>query len=118
MFAPFLFIGYSTKVTFETYVEKILIPSLVAGIVLIIDNASFHKSKKITDLILAAGCRILYLPPYSPEFNPIEHFWAAVKICVKKAAIKIKNNFYGSCSRFRRNVYSLVQIAIYFQLKY
>lgn len=94
LFAPFLFIGYSTKNTFETYLEKVLIPSLERGMVLIIDNASFHKSKKITALVVAAGCRILYLPPYSPEFNPIEHFWTAVKTSVKKAALKIKNNFY------------------------
>lgn len=94
LFAPFLFIGYSTKVTFETYIEKVLIPLLEPGMVLIIDNASFHKSKKITDLVVAAGCRILYLPPYSPEFNPIEHYWTAVKTCVKKAALKIKNDFY------------------------
>ena len=94
LFAPFLFIGYSTKVTFETYIEQVLAPCLIAGMVLIIDNASFHKSKKITDLILAAGCRILYLPPYSPEFNPIEHYWSAIKTGIKKAALKIKNNFY------------------------
>lgn len=94
LFAPFLFIGYSTKVTFETYIEQVLIPCLVAGMVLIIDNASFHKSKKITKLIEAVGCKILYLPPYSPEFNPIEHYWTAIKTGIKKAALKIKNNFY------------------------
>jgi len=94
LFAPFLFIGYSTKVTFETYLEHVLIPTLEPGMVLIIDNASFHKSEKIMKLILAAGCRILYLPPYSPEFNPIEHYWTAIKTGIKKAALKIKNNFY------------------------
>lgn len=96
LFAPFLFIGYSTKATFEAYLEQVLIPALVPGMVLIIDNASFHKSKRITALIEAAGCSILYLPPYSPEFNPIEHYWAAVKTSVKKAALKIKNNFYDA----------------------
>ncbi len=54
--------------------------------VVIIDNASFHKSKTIIQLIEAAGCSVLFLPPYSPNLNPIEHHWAAVKNAIRKAA--------------------------------
>jgi len=93
MFAPFLFEGYSNSAVYETYVEKILVPALHPGMVIIIDNASFHKSKKVIQLIEAAECRIIFLPPYSPDFNPIEHHWTAVKNAIRKAAENI-NDFY------------------------
>lgn len=93
LFAAFIFEGYSNYMTYETYIEKVLAPALRPGMVLIIDNASFHKSKKIAALIEAVGCRILFLPPYSPEFNPIEHFWAHVKNAIRKAARTI-TDFY------------------------
>lgn len=93
LFAPFLFEGYSNKLVYETYVERVLVPSLRPGMVVIIDNASFHKSKKVVSLIEAAGCRIIFLPPYSPDFNPIEHFWAPVKNAIRKAAEGAKD-FY------------------------
>ena len=73
--------------------RKLLAPALKPGMVLVIDNASFHKSKKIVELVEAAGCRIIFLPPYSPDFNPIEHHWAAVKNAIRKAAENIKD-FY------------------------
>ena len=93
LFAPFIFEGYSNATVYETYVEQILAPSLKPGMVLVIDNARFHKSKKVIELIEAVGCRIIFLPPYSPDFNPIEHFWAAVKSAIRKAAEKI-DDFY------------------------
>jgi len=93
LFAPFVFEGYSTAGIYETYIEHVLVPSLRPGQVLIIDNASFHKSKKIEQLILNAGCRIIFLPPYSPDFNPIEHCWATVKNEIRKAATTI-DDFY------------------------
>jgi transposase len=93
LFAPFLFEGYSTADTYETYVEQVLAPALKPGMVVVIDNASFHKSKKVVELIEAVGCRIIFLPPYSPDFNPIEHRWATVKNAIRKAAEGIKD-FY------------------------
>ena len=63
--------------------------------VLVIDNASFHKSKKTATLIEAAGCRLIFLPPYSPDFNPIEHHWVAVKNAIRKAAESVEN-FYAA----------------------
>ena len=61
--------------------------------VLVIDNARFHKSKKVVQLIEAAGCRIIFLPPYSPDFNPIEHHWTAVKNAIRKTVETVKD-FY------------------------
>ena len=93
LLAPFLFEGYSNTVVYETYIKQVLIPALKPGMVVVIDNASFHKSRKIVELIHAANCRIIFLPPYSPDFNPIEHHWAAVKSAIRKAAEKVKD-FY------------------------
>jgi len=93
LFAPFIFEGYSNKATYEIYVERILAPSLKPEQVVIIDNASFHKSKNIIDLIEKAGCKLIFLPPYSPDFNPIEHFWTAIKNKIRRACESI-NDFY------------------------
>jgi transposase len=61
--------------------------------VLVIDNASFHTSAKAKKLVEAVGCRIIFLPPYTPQFNPIEHWWSGIKDLIKKVASKIKD-FY------------------------
>ena len=95
LFAPFLFEGYSNARVYETYVEKVLVPSLLPGMVLIIDNAPFHKSKKIIDLLDKIQCKVIFLPPYSPDLNPIEHHWAAVKNNIRKAAQNF-SNFYDT----------------------
>ena len=84
--APFVFEGSCTKKLFEMYVEQILLPTLRPGQTVIMDNASFHKGNKITKLIEDAGCDLLYLPPYSPDFNPIEHYWTTVKYHIKTSA--------------------------------
>jgi len=55
------------------------------------DNASFHKSKEIRKLIEAAGCRLIYLPPYSPDFNPIEHVWHVIKSAFRAAKTPDEN---------------------------
>ena len=83
--APFIFEGYSTQTCYETYVELILVPALKPGMVLVIDNARIHKSKKIITLVEAAGCKVIFLPPYSPDYNPIEHRWAPVKNAIRRA---------------------------------
>ena len=64
---------------FEKWIEKILLPELKKGQIIIMDNATFHKSERTKILIESAGCQLLFLPPYSPDFNPIEMFWARFK---------------------------------------
>ncbi len=81
--APMMFEGSCNKIIFEYYVEQILCPTLRPEQVVIMDNASFHKSKNIQKLIEACGCRLIYLSPYSPELNPIEHYWAILKDKIK-----------------------------------
>lgn len=93
LFAPFIFEGYSNSTVYETYIEKVLIPALKPGMVVVIDNASFHKSKKVIQLVETVNCRIIFLPPYSPDLNPIEHHWATVKKAIKRTAEKM-DDFY------------------------
>jgi transposase len=59
--------------------EKVLIPCLKPGQVVVMDNATFHKSAKTRELIQSARCKLVFLPPYSPDLNPIEIFWANFK---------------------------------------
>lgn len=93
LFAPFIFEGYSNAAVYETYIEKVLIPSLKPGMVLIIDNARFHKSRRVIKLVESVGCRIIFLPPYSPDLNPIEHHWTSVKNEIRKMA-EVVSDFY------------------------
>lgn len=77
--APFCYTGSCNTTLFNTWLKKILIPELTPGQIFILDNASFHKSKESIELIENAGCKVLFPPPYSPDLNPIEKFWANFK---------------------------------------
>jgi transposase len=78
--------GPINRDAFETYVEKVLIPELRPGDVVAMDNLSSHKGPRVRELIEAAGATLLYLPPYSPDFNPIENAFAKLKALLRKAA--------------------------------
>lgn len=93
--APFVFEGYCNQGVFEIYIEKVLLPVLIPGQTIVMDNASFHKSKKIQSLIESKGCKLLYLPAYSPDFNPIEHYWHMIKTKMRKC-LKTDNSLYNA----------------------
>ncbi len=84
LLAPMCFEGTCDTSLFNTWLKQILIPNLTPGQVIILDNASFHKSIESKTLIEAAGCELLFLPPYSPDFNPIEKYWANMKKRVRE----------------------------------
>lgn len=77
--APFRFDGYTDSTVFNLWLEKCLLPELKPGQVIIMDNATFHKSLKTQSLIKSAKCYLLFLPPYSPDLNKIEPQWATLK---------------------------------------
>lgn len=97
--APMVFNGSCNTNLFETWVEEFLIKELKTGQVVIMDNASFHKSQKTKELIEAVGCRIIFLPPYSPDLNPIEKFWANMKRWIK-SQINHFDKLYGAIVNF------------------
>jgi len=82
--------GSTTARVFETYVEKVLAPSLKEGQVVVMDNLSAHKPKRIRELIEQQGCELVYLPSYSPDYNPIEEAFAKIKHLLRKAAARTK----------------------------
>jgi transposase len=86
---------YNRITSFNFRLENFLLSELGPGYILIMDNAAFNKSEQIKLLIENAECRLLFLPPYSPGFNPIEKFWANLKAKIKRI---IKNFFYTSSS--------------------
>ena len=75
--------GATTKDIFKAYVEQILLPTLHAGDIVVLDNLSAHKSKEIRDLIESAGAELWFLPPYSPDLNPIEKMWSKIKAILR-----------------------------------
>lgn len=86
--APFVFNRTCNTNLFEAWVEQFLIKELEPGQVVVMDNATFHKSQRTKELIESVGCRLIFLPPYSPDLNPIEKFWANMKRWIKS---KISN---------------------------
>ncbi len=84
LIAPFYFQGNTNSEMFNLWIKEILLPELKPNQTIIMDNAAFHKNKITEELIKAANCNLLYLPPYSPDFNPIEQKWGHVKSAVKK----------------------------------
>lgn len=84
LMAPFTVEGSCNRVVFKTWVEQCLVPMLRQGQVVILDNAAFHHGGRIAALLESAGCRLLYLPPYSPDFNRIEHCWAWSKSRIRR----------------------------------
>jgi transposase len=73
---------------FQSFVEDIVAPRLAAGDVVILDNAACHRGKRVRELIEAAGARLLFLPPYSPDFSPIELAWRKIKAGLREAGAR------------------------------
>ena len=82
--APYVFNGYTDAERFNGWVKQCLLPCLKKGQTVIMDNAAFHKSKLTKQLIESVGCKLIYLPTYSPDLNPIEKIWATLKKSYRK----------------------------------
>lgn len=82
--APMTYDGTTDSILFECWFEKMLLKSIPRDSVIILDNATFRRKSKLYALAEKAHCEILFLPPYSPELNPIENFWAWLKQRLRK----------------------------------
>ena len=80
-----VFSGGCNKEVINSYIEEILLPALRPGQVVVMDNAAFHKASKVATLLEGKKCKVLYLPPYSPDLNPIEHLWSPIKFHIRKS---------------------------------
>ena len=82
--ASLLFAGATDEAAFRTYVDAVLIPALRPGDIVVLDNLSAHRAKGVARALRKAGVGVWYLPPYSPDYNPIEKIWAKVKAWLRK----------------------------------
>jgi transposase len=88
MVAPLVLDGPMTGAAFRAYVEQMLVPTLVSGDIVVMDNLPAHKVGGVRAAIEAAGATLLYLPPYSPDFNPIEMAFAKLKALLRGVAAR------------------------------
>ncbi len=90
--------GATNREVFETYVHRVLAPTLRPGQIVVMDNLSAHKGDRVKELIEEQGCELLYLPPYSPDFNPIEEAFAKIKGIVRKAEARTRETLVEAIS--------------------
>ncbi len=91
--------GATTREVFEAYLEGALAPSLRPGQVVVMDNLSAHKGGRVKEIVEAAGCDLLYLPPYSPDLNPIEQAFSKVKGLLRHAEARTREALIGAMGR-------------------
>lgn len=99
MVAPMLLDGPINGDAFQAYVNQVLVPLLRPGDIVVMDNLSSHKGAGVREAIEAAGARLLYLPPYSPDFNPIENAFAKLKALLRKAAERTVDGLWTAIGR-------------------
>jgi transposase len=93
--------GSTNGTVFETYLEDVLCPTLKRGQVVVMDNLSSHKGERVRDLIEGEGCQLIYLPPYSPDYNPIE-----------QAFSKLKSYLRAACARTQQTLMKVIGQAL------
>jgi transposase len=91
--------GSTTKEVFETYIEHFLTPVLRPGQVVIMDNLGAHKGERVRELVESRGCELLYLPPYSPDLNPIEEAFSKVKGLLRRAGSRTRGALIEAMGR-------------------
>ncbi len=91
--------GSTTSEVFEVYIERVLAPELRAGQVVVMDNLSVHKGSRVRQLIEERGCKLMYLPPYSPDYNPIEQAFSKVKGLLRRAEARTREALVEAMGR-------------------
>jgi transposase len=91
--------GATTSRVFETYVERLLAPALHPAHVVVMDNLGAHRPRRIRELIEAKGCELIYLPPYSPDLNPIEEALSKIKHLLRKSGARTKKALIEAMGR-------------------
>ncbi len=99
MTAPMVLDGAMNGVAFLAYVEQVLAPTLKPGDVVVMDNLPAHKSVAVRQAIEGAGAELRFLPPYSPDFNPIEMAFSKLKAFLKKAAARTVDDLWDAIAR-------------------
>jgi transposase len=112
--APMVLDGPINRDAFQAYVDQVLVPELKPGDVVVMDNLSSHKGPAVRRAIEAAGANLLYLPPYSPDFNPIENAFAKLKALLRKAAVRTIGALWDQIGMIL-NMFTPAECANYFK---
>ena len=91
--------GPTTRGVFEAYLEQVLSPTLSPGQVVVMDNLSAHKGGRVREIVGADGCEVLYLPPYSPDLNPIEQAFSKAKGLLRRAEARTREGLVEAMGR-------------------
>ena len=102
--APLAFPGSTDTAVFQSYVDQVLVPELHAGDVVVLDNIKPHLAGGVARAIEKAGARLLPLPPYSPEYSPIEEMYSKVKQGLRRAEARAKGELYEALGEVLRRV--------------
>ena len=113
MVAPMVLDGPINRDAFVAYVRQVLVPELSPGDIVIMDNLSSHKALAARQAIEAAGAKLLFLPPYSPDFNPIEQAFSKLKAHLRKAAERTIHGLWNAIGRIL-DLYPPQECANYF----
>ena len=97
--APMVLDGPINRDAFQAYVDQVLVPELEPGDIVVMDNLSSHKGPAVRRAIEAVGASLLFLPPYSPDFNPIENAFAKLKALLRKAAERSVSGLWSAIGR-------------------
>ena len=97
--APFVIDCPVNRDIFETWIERVLVPELCPGDVVVMDNLACHKGPRVRALLEAAGAKLRYLPPYSPDFNPIENAFAKLKTLLRREAARTIDSLWAAIGR-------------------
>jgi len=92
MQAAMVFTGATDKTAFLTFIHQVLLPTLRPGQIVVMDNLGAHRARGVQQAIEAAGCTVIFTPPYSPEFNPIEECWSKVKAILRGIAARTRES--------------------------
>jgi len=104
--APMVINGPVDTEVFRAYVQHVLLPTLCPGDIVVMDNLSSHKAPDIRERIESAGAYLWYLPPYSPDFNPIEQMWSKVKNALRTAGARTEETLYNAIAQALKTVTS------------
>jgi len=99
--APMIYNDTTDSILFEHWFEHALLKAIPQGSYLILDNATFHRKSKLHTLAGRAGCSVIFLPPYSPDLNPIENYWSWLKRQLKKTLLDCDNFMEAFCECFK-----------------
>jgi transposase len=91
--------GATSKDVFRAYVEQILLPTLIEGDIVVLDNLSSHKNQEVRSLIESVGAELWFLPPYSPDLNPIEKMWSKIKSILRTLKARTEKELINAIAK-------------------